>query len=186
MIRSLPWPLAVIDFEASSLEPSGYPIEVGLALWDAPGEPIRSWSALIQPTTDWARQGHWSQQSAKVHGLRGRDLMAAGWRPDRIAPGLNRVLGPGRTVWCDGGPYDGQWMRGLFRAGGVDPVFMLDDWHRLAALMGKTSRERALDWLERVRATHRARSDAEQLLLAMAHALGIEAGCVEDPDLLEV
>lgn len=48
-LAGLPWPVAAIDFEASSLDEDSYPIEVGLALWPAPGESILSWTALIQP-----------------------------------------------------------------------------------------------------------------------------------------
>jgi hypothetical protein len=172
MIESLPWPLAAIDFEASSLDPGGYPIEAGLAFWPAPDAPVSGWSVLIRPTEAWTRQGHWSPESAKVHGLRGRDLLAAGWPPARVAATLNNAIGSGRVAWCDGGPYDGLWMRALFRAGGVDPGFVLNDWHRLLAILGKTARDKALDWLEGAPAKHRARPDAEQLLLAVAYAAG--------------
>jgi len=72
----LPWPLAVIDIEASSLDLTGHPIEVGLALLSAPNEPIFGWSTLIRPVDEWRLHGHWSPVSAKVHGIRGGDLLA--------------------------------------------------------------------------------------------------------------
>ena len=59
---------------------------------------------------------------------------------------------------------------------------MLGDWHRLAAMAGPEVRERSLDWMERARARHRARDDAEQLLLSLAHAVGAEVGPVQDLD----
>jgi hypothetical protein len=180
MITSLPWPLHVIDFEASSLDVMGYPIEVGVAQWGALGEPIRGWSTLIRPTDDWTRNGHWSSSSAKVHGLRGRDLLADGWAPERVARSLNDMLGPQGIAWCDGGPYDAHWMRALFRAAGVEPRFILGDWHRLASMLGKTERDLVFDWLERQPTRHRARADAEQLLLALAHAAGSEVGPVHE------
>ena len=45
---ALPWPLAVIDFEASSLDQDGYPIEVGLALAGARGRDLQL--VLTHPT----------------------------------------------------------------------------------------------------------------------------------------
>jgi hypothetical protein len=122
------------------------------------------------------RRGHWSPASAKVHGIRGSDLLAHGQSPEQVAAALNAALGPGAIAWCDGGPYDAHWARALFTAAGVKPLFILGDWHRLAAMLGGSARERALDWLERAPTQHRAREDAEQLLLALAHAAEAEGG----------
>ena len=41
-------------------------------------------------------------------------------------------------------------------------------------------RERGLEWLDQAPARHRARDDAEQLLRALAYAVGIEAITVQD------
>ena len=176
----LSWPVAVIDFEASSLEQDSYPIEVGLALWSGPSESVLGWSTLIRPAWDWTANGHWSPASAKVHGIRGRDLLARGHEPARVAKALNETLGPGTTAWCDGGPYDAYWMQALFKAGDVEPVFKLADWHQLVATIGREARERALDWLERAAMRHRARADAELLLLALMHGLGLDTGPAQD------
>jgi len=140
----LPWPLAMIDFEASSLDQDSYPIEVGLALWPGPDEPILGWSTLIRPARDWTRRGHWSPASAKVHGIRGSDLLAHGRSPKRVALALNEALGLAAVAWCDGGPYDAHWARALFKACGVRPTFALGHWHRLVPLLGAQARERAL------------------------------------------
>lgn len=178
----LPWPLTAIDFEASSLDQDSYPIEVGIACWPAPDESISGWSALIRPAGDWTRQGHWSPASAKVHGIRGSDLVATGRSPEQVAAVLNTILGPGGIAWCDGADYDAHWLGVLFKAARVRPTFTLGDWHRLAAMPGPAARERALDWIGRVKARHRARDDAEQLLLALAHAVGAEVGPIQDLD----
>ena len=170
----LSWPVVVIDFEASSLEQDSYPIEVALALWSGPSEPVLGWSTLIRPAWDWTRNGHWSPASAKVHGIRGRDLLGQGHEPARVAKALNDTLGPGTIAWCDGGPYDAYWRQTLLKAAGVKPVFMLGDWHQLVATIGREARERALEWLEQAATRHRARADAELLLLALMHGLGLD------------
>lgn len=164
----LPWPLHVIDFEASSLEPSGYPIEVGLATCTGAERPVQVWSSLIIPTPDWSAHGHWSVASAKIHGLRGRDL-AAGLSPLQVATALNAAIGMNGIAWCDGGPYDAQWAQKLYRAAGIAPVFVLADWHRLILTLGKRAASRATAWLDRTPAVHRAGPDAEQLLRAIVH-----------------
>lgn len=178
----LPWPLAVIDFEASSLDQDGYPIEVGLALWPDPDQGILGWSTLIQPAEEWTRHGHWSLKSAKVHGIQGRDLLAHGQPVDRVAAALNAALGAGTIAWCDGDAYDVHWTGALFQASNIAPVFTLGHWHRLIKMLGPAMRERGLGWLEQAPARHRARDDAEQLLLALAYAAEIDVGPVQDLD----
>ena len=179
-LNVLSWPVAVIDFEASSLDEDSYPIEVDLALWPASAEPILGWSALIRPAGDWVRRGHWSPASAKVHGIRGSDLLAHGRSPERIASALNEALGPGAMAWCDGGPYDAHWARVLFKAAGSGQLFALGDWHRLVSLLGALACERVLAWLKAAPAWHRVRADAEQLLSALAHAVNVSIGPAQD------
>ncbi len=135
----------VIDFEASSLDQDSYPIEVGIACWPAPDEPVLGWSTLIRPAEDWTRQGHWSPASAKVHGIRGSDLVANGHSPERVVAALNKALGPDGVAWCDGADYDEHWTGVLFKAAKIRPAFTLGDWHRLVAMLGPAARERALD-----------------------------------------
>ena len=125
---ALPWPLATIDFEASSQDGDSYPIEVGIAVWSALDAPIWSWSALIRPAGPWARNGHWSHASARVHGISAADLVALGQSPNGVAAALNRALGSGLAAWCDGGSYDQHWRDALFTAAGIAPEFALDDW----------------------------------------------------------
>ena len=88
-MHALPWPVAVIDFEANSLEQDGYPIEVGLTLWPVPDAPVEGWSAFIRPSWRWTANGHWNAASAKVCGIRGSDFLAHGRDPADVAAALN-------------------------------------------------------------------------------------------------
>ncbi len=169
---ALTWPLATLDFEASSFEHDSYPIEVGVALWLAPDQPVLGWSTLIRPTGIWERHGHWSTTSAKVHGITAGELFTNGQASTVVATMLNTALCSG-VVWCDGGQYDAEWARTLFMAADVEQQFTLGDWNQLAASLDPAARQRALGWLKRGLPRHRARADAEQLLLAP----GARRGC---------
>jgi len=168
--------LYTIDFEASSLEPGGYPIEVGLGLWPAPDQPIFGWSTLIRPTNDWLRTGDWSKESREVHGISQSELISRGREPLEVAKAVNQALAQSPLVWCDGGPYDTQWARTLFKAAGLKMARPLGDWHQLLTTLDSAARERALDWLEQTPSRHRAREDAEGLLTALAYGVGVEVG----------
>lgn len=116
------------------------------------------------------RHGHWSPDSAQVHGIRGNELRAQGKAPARVAALLNAVLGP-CAAWCDGGPYNAYW-GALFKAGGIKACSALGGWHRLTAMLGADRAVCAAEWLEQSPSRHRARADAGQLLFALAHAVG--------------
>jgi DNA polymerase III subunit epsilon len=58
--------LFYIDFEASSLSPGSWPIEIGMAWIEGGG--VQSWSSLIQPDPSWDMED-WSQSSAIIHNI---------------------------------------------------------------------------------------------------------------------
>jgi len=177
---ALPWPLAVIDFEASSWDHHSYPIEVGLAFWPSPDEPIYGWSTLIKPAEKWTRVGDWSLNMETVHGISMTELLKTGTPVDRVAATLNKMLGSERIAWCGGDMYDIQCTGKLFEAAKATPVFYLGGWHDILDMVGPAMRERGLEWLNQAPARHRARHGAEQLLRALAHAVGIESITVRD------
>jgi hypothetical protein len=179
----LPWPLYTIDFEASSLEPGGYPIEVGIALWPLLNEPIFGWSSLIRPTDDWLQHGDWSRASREVHGIRQSELIASGQPPLEVTRAINEALAQSGIVWCDGGRYDAQWAHSLFKAASLKFAVPLGNWGILINMLGSTARDRAHQWRERTPAKHRAREDAEHLLLELAYAVGVEVGPPQRLDL---
>ena len=128
----------------------------------------------------WSANGHWSSASAKVHRIPASHLHAHGHDPAPIAAALNQVLAAPAIAWCDGGPYDAHWINALFKAAGAKPAFTLGDWRSLAAMPGPDAHTRTLGWLARAPALHRARPDAEQLLHALGHGIGIPPGPTRD------
>ncbi|HQS49032.1 MAG: hypothetical protein B7Y12_03285 [Rhizobiales bacterium 24-66-13] len=172
-LPTIPWPLRIIDFEASSLEDGGYPIEVGVAVWPALEEPIQVWSALIRPTQDWTDFGHWSELSQDVHGI-DRAELATAEPPMVVARTLNTLIGRG-PVWCDSGPFDAYWMDALFEAAGIKPSFTLRSWDGLLRELGDEVSEGIRDQLEHAEVRHRAGEDAAMLMDALA--AGLRCGC---------
>ncbi len=179
-IEAVPCPLAVIDYEASSLEDDSYPIEVGIAVWLDVAHPIVVWSSLIRPEREWRLYGHWSRRSQKAHGIRSDDLSTA---PDAnaVAAELCARLDGVATVWCDGGPYDAYWNGRLFAAAKRVCPFRLGDWHRMLLGLPREVREAIVDRMERVEERHRAGDDAEAMLTALADALGLRPDIIHAP-----
>jgi len=55
-----------LDFEASSLSPGSWPVEIGYAWIEA--NRVRSRATLIAPRPDWS-MADWSETTARVHGI---------------------------------------------------------------------------------------------------------------------
>jgi hypothetical protein len=107
-------PLLFIDLEASSLDPQGYPIEIGWAAADGLVH-ITQDSLLIRPTLDWRESGHWSEESAAVHRISwgeltrdGVDLMDAVSRIDAAFAG--------NTLVSDAPDTDLRWLAMVYEA----------------------------------------------------------------------
>jgi hypothetical protein len=108
-----------IDFEASSLNPNSYPIEVG---WSDDQGNVES--HLINPihVDDWDDWDFHAQH--EIHGISRTILCDVGKSPVQVATRLNEVL-DGKEVYCDGLPYDRLWMECLFEYAGIEPLFGL-------------------------------------------------------------
>ena len=115
-----PPPLLFIDFEASSLLPGTFPIEVGWVGDGVPGE-----SHLIHPGAfPW---GDWSYESEAIHGI-SQDMLRFQGRPaDWAARRLLTVL-EGRQGVVGSMNYDTMWMELLLEAVGEDlPPLLSED-----------------------------------------------------------
>lgn len=152
------FPLAILDFEASSLGLGSYPIEVGVAVATSPTGPVLVWSTLIRPIAEWEASGDWDQESSKVHGISRSDL-AAGRPVNDVAADLSRVLQPLDHAWCDGGRYDGHWLARLYRAARMKAGFYLWDIAGLFAF-DRALQNRFADLMATGEPPHRAGADA--------------------------
>lgn len=167
---ALPWPIFVLDFEASALGMRGYPIEVGVACWASFDQPIEVWSTLIRPTSGWLERGVWTAEAEAIHGI-GRAELEQGAPPADVMDRLNRyVAAP--MCWCDGGSQDDYWLGTLAHAAGIRPTFKLGDWDSLGGTLGSEGYKRMVNWLDRQTTKHRAGDDARRLLQAIAVGVG--------------
>lgn len=176
--RSVDWPLFTIDFEASSLDPGTYPIEVGICRWLSPDSSIEGWSTLIRPLPEWTTHGSWSSESAAVHGI-DRSELEAGMTATAAITALNQILGS-HTAYCDGGIHDLRWASMLARASVVRPTFTIGDFDHLALSADQPGYRRLVYWLDRAPTRHRARDDAERLMIALARGYGLDHGTPSD------
>ncbi len=103
-----------VDFEASSLLPGSFPIEVAWVDMNGQGE-----SHLIRPTETWLDGGYgWSHQSEAVHGISLDTLMYEGKPPDEVAKRAADVMSSPGVMACSDAPgFDGHWLDGLLDAG---------------------------------------------------------------------
>jgi len=105
---------AIIDIEASGFGPSGYPIEIGVALDDR-----IKYCTLIRPAPDWT---FWDREAEKIHGI-SRDMLEAHGKPVReVAVQLNAMLA-GKTLYSDGWVVDRPWLTTLLHAARMDMAF---------------------------------------------------------------
>jgi len=104
----------IIDVEASGFGPSGYPIEIGLAM-----ESGRRYSTLIKPPNEWV---HWNDEAEKTHGITKEILERHGRPIKEVAAKLNDLL-ENRFVYSDGWVVDKPWITQLFAAARLPQLF---------------------------------------------------------------
>lgn len=162
------YPLLVLDFEASSLGPKSYPIEVGVAVATSPVDSIKIWSTLIRPGRDWLRDGDWDPASERIHGIPIEHLQTAP-SAQMAAESLNLILNAVGHAYCDGGYYDAFWFERLFKTASIEPEFELWELSRLF-LPDPPLFYRCRDILAQSEAPHRAGPDAGRLCGALMRA----------------
>ncbi|MFC7535926.1 hypothetical protein ACFQPG_00925 [Sphingomonas sp. GCM10030256] len=162
--------IAVLDLEASALGFGSYPVEVGVALIQPAGHPIRTWSAMIRPTEAWLSNGLWSPASAGVHGISLETLGQQGYAVEHVCDWLNNLLGSKTIVATDAPRYDQDWLDTLFKAASREQRFTLYDFEMLTGGLGPDQYRQLVYLLERDQVPHRAGPDALRLASKLMEA----------------
>jgi hypothetical protein len=107
-------PILFIDLEASSLDPRGYPIEIG---WAAAHDlvSVTHDSLLIRPTIDWRESGHWSEESAAVHRISWGDLTRDSMDVLDVFPRIDAAFA-GQMLVSDAPDPDLRWLAMVYEA----------------------------------------------------------------------
>lgn len=153
--------LVCLDFEASGLGPRSYPIEVA---WRDPATGAED-SFLISPdgVTGW---GDWCEIAEGIHGIPRTRLLAEGLAPETACKRLNQAL-EGRTLYCDALEFDLFWLRRLYDAAGMRPLFRLEG---LESRLEGDRLERFLECIAGQKRRHRALDDVTDLISALEYA----------------
>jgi len=102
--------LVFLDFEASSLGKTSYPIEVAWVFEDG-----RSESHLIRPAPQWT---DWDEESETIHGIARATLLSDGAPHETVARRMIAVL-TGHALHASAPSWDGKWLSTLLRAAGL-------------------------------------------------------------------
>lgn len=108
----------VLDFEASSLQPNSYPIEMGWTI----GLEVHSY--LIRPYAVWTDWSDFAEKS--IHKITREQLWDEGLDPAEVMKIANDVIGD-RIMCVDGGLYDRHWLNVLAVATEIEPTFKIAD-----------------------------------------------------------
>ena len=115
-----------IDFEASSLSPRSWPVEVGIAWLD--GNRVFVESKLIKPDPSWPEED-WNPESETVHNIPRIDLDEAE-SAEEVAQWL-RAITIGRTLVSDTPEFDQRWLDRLMSTIEEPPHMQIDDFDRI-------------------------------------------------------
>lgn len=98
-----------LDFEASSLSKTSYPIEVGWVFEDGQAE-----GYLIKPAAGWT---DWDERAAAIHGISLEQLTHEGRPHDEVCRLLVAAL-TGHALYARSPSWDGKWLSVLLRSAG--------------------------------------------------------------------
>lgn len=160
-----------LDFEASSLDPEGWPIEIGLSWIDV--DRVITESRLIRPQPDWPRSA-WSPMAEAVHGIPLDMLLAEGQDAAQVARWYLRRTA-GASVVSDAAKFERRWLRPLLASLKSGPIFDLEaevsrveNMHAvIERMLDDAELDRFYERLERSKAPHRAGPDSARLARAL-------------------
>jgi hypothetical protein len=99
-----------LDFEASSLGKTSYPIEVAWAFENGEAE-----AHLLLPAPNWT---DWDDKAEAVHGIPRSTLLSDGEPVEEVAARMMARLS-GHDLFASAPSWDGKWLSALLRAGGL-------------------------------------------------------------------
>lgn len=99
-----------LDFEASSLGKTSYPIEVAWAFENGEAE-----AHLLLPASNWT---DWDDKAEAVHGIPRSTLLSDGEPVEEVAARMMQRLS-GHELFASAPSWDGKWLSALLRAGGL-------------------------------------------------------------------
>jgi hypothetical protein len=102
--------LAFLDFEASSLAKTSYPIEIAWVFENGAAE-----SHLIRPADGWT---DWDPKAEAIHHIPRATLLRDGRPHDEVAQRMVAVL-TGHDLLASAPSWDGKWLSYLLRAAGL-------------------------------------------------------------------
>lgn len=94
----------ILDFEASSLSDTSYPISAGLVV----AEQVYYW--IIKPEPDWI---DWSLQSQAIHGLKRSFLEEHGVPVRQVYAEITEKLNGHEVIYSDAPAWEGLWLQRL-------------------------------------------------------------------------
>lgn len=157
----------VIDFEASGLTRSSYPIEVGIT------NGVINYSSLIKPMIHWS---HWNEEAESIHRITLDSIRSNGKDPLQVAIDMNSFLNTS-IIYCDNIHWDRFWLNVLFSDNGLSPTFKILDIQDIIKTDLQLQRyeiKRNELYQSCVFQKHRALDDAKSIHAALMHSLAGE------------
>jgi DNA polymerase III subunit epsilon len=150
---------AALDFEASSLSSSSWPIEVGISWIEL--DRVQTWSSLIQPHPNWDLTD-WSIQSEGVHQIPMADLQNAP-PASRVAKEVLSISSELILV-SDAPAFEHRWLSRLLEAADLGPAPAIEDFNAVSfACYDGIALDMLYEKLERTKVPHRAGPDSARL-----------------------
>lgn len=157
-------PAIILDIEASSLGPGGFPLEVA---WCVLGPTRKVVSALIAPDPDWLEHGTWDPAAAEMHGLTIEYLQANGEQPGIVADRLNASLA-GCHVFTTAPSVDSSWLGILLECASSKAYFAVMHFDELLGGSSPDAVRRAYQLASSAsHHRHRAAGDVSYLLAVL-------------------
>lgn len=177
--------LIFLDFEASSLSPNSWPVEIGLSWLRDDGE-VESHARYIRRHPTWSMDD-WSEQSAAIHQIPHGILESKGLEAPDAAEWFMETS-KGRLIGTDAPEFEAKWLRRLLETD-RDPFSVNRQIARVTdfyALIQPLLSERALDTfferLSRLKAPHRAGPDSARFATALKAAMKLDRKIESAPD----